>query len=102
MFDQLLSLFRLSRPTAVKGLALYNLTFCPFCIKVQLAIRRLGIKIELRNIDSPRWGDELVREGGKFQAPCLRIEGPDGDVSWLYESHDITLYLQQRFPPKQS
>jgi glutathione S-transferase len=38
-----------------------------------------------------------VAEGGKFQAPCLRIGDPDHPPQWLYESSAIIHYLQQRF-----
>ena len=79
-------------------LALYNLTFCPYCIKVRLAIHSLHLKIRHRDIDDVRWGDELVQMGGKFQAPCLRIEAENGTSDWLYESSSIINYLEKRFP----
>ena len=60
-------------------------------------MRRMNLKIEVRNADKSKWGNELVNEGGKFQAPCLRIEDPDHGVQWLYESNDIIRYLEQRF-----
>lgn len=86
---------RLDQQTA--QLALYDLTFCPYCIRVRMAVRQLGLRIERRDIDDARWGDELVAEGGKFQAPCLRIGNPDHPPQWLYESSAIIHYLQQRF-----
>ena len=83
-----------------RKLALYNLTLCPYCIRVRLTIRRLGLNIEIRNAGASQWGNQLVREGGRFQAPCLRIEDPEQGTRWLYESDAIILYLQQHFPPE--
>jgi glutaredoxin len=104
---------------ATAGLILYQLPACPFCVKVRRAIKRLGLKIEIRNVDrEANFREELVREGGKFQAPCLRIDenaaqtpisGGDRGVSqahegkecnqvrWMYESSDIVAYLDRRF-----
>jgi glutathione S-transferase len=81
-----------------EALSLYNLQFCPYCLKVRMQIQALELKIALRNIDEAQWGNELMREGGKFQAPCLRIQDQTGEVHWLYESEDIITWLKQRFP----
>jgi len=83
-------------------LALYQFETCPFCIKVRRAIRRLNLKIELRNIRSvPAFEQELIREGGQLQVPCLKIsESPQGHARWLYESDDIIAYLKERFEKK--
>jgi glutaredoxin len=84
-------------------LALYQFETCPFCVKVRRTIQRLGLKIELRDAkdDSkwPKWKEELVREGGEYQVPCLRIPEADGSVRWMYESSDIVSYLEARFAP---
>lgn len=81
-----------------QNLSLYDLQFCPYCLKVRMQMKALELKIALRNIDEAKWGNELMREGGKFQAPCLRIQhGPD-KVEWLYESEDIIAWLKQGFP----
>ncbi len=79
-----------------KGLSLYQLPSCPFCIKVRRTMKREGLAIELRNINKKNnFREELIREGGKRSVPCLRIEEPDGKIQWLYESNDIVAYLQQ-------
>ncbi len=79
-------------------MALYQYAACPFCVKTRRAIRRLGLNIELRDAkNDSRFRRELEQEGGKQQVPCLRIENPDGSVTWMYESDDIIRYLQQRF-----
>jgi glutaredoxin len=83
---------------ATENLALYQFEACPFCVKTRHAMRRLGLRIELR--DARRDETHRVRllaEGGKLQAPCLRIAEPDGSARWLYESDDIIAYLERRF-----
>ncbi len=80
------------------SMALYQYAACPFCVKARRAIRRLGLNIELRDAkNDPVYRQELEREGGKQQVPCLRIANEDGSVTWLYESGDIIAYLQKRF-----
>ncbi len=82
---------------ASAGHALYIMSGCPYCIRVLLQMRRLGLPIEVRNVSSePRHAGDLRQYGGKLQAPCLRIE-QQGEVRWMYESADIIHYLKQRF-----
>jgi len=81
---------------AVKGLALYQLYACPFCVKTRRAIHQLNVDIELRDIGKdPEHRKTLQQEGGKIMSPCLRIE-EGSDVRWLYQSNDIIAFLQQR------
>ena len=81
---------------ATDGLALYQFQACPFCVKTRRAMRRLGVDIELRDAKGdPRWREQLLREGGQLQVPCLFIPG-EGDSRWLYESDDIIAFLDQR------
>jgi len=78
-----------------KNLTLYQYEACPFCVKVRRAARRFNLKIQTRNVDeSQNWKEELVREGGQLQVPCLKIEENSGKARWLYESSDIITYLQ--------
>lgn len=80
------------------GLALYHFPTCPFCIKVRHEMARLSLPITLRNAQhDPIFRAELEQGGGKIQTPCLRIEGAQGEVRWMYESEEIKRYLQQRF-----
>jgi glutaredoxin len=77
---------------------LYQFRQCPFCVRTRRNIRRLGLNIELRDArNDPRWNQELVNEGGKYQVPCLRLIEVDGNSEWLYGSKDIIRYLDQRF-----
>lgn len=80
----------------LEGLSLYHLPTCLFCWRVRIVAWRMGLKLPMKNlILSPAAHSELVREGGKMQVPCLRIE--EGDkVRWLYESADIITYLKKR------
>lgn len=79
-----------------QNLSLYQLPSCPFCVKVRRAMKREGLNIELRNINQKNnYREELIKEGGKRTVPCLRIEKPDGEVQWLYESNDVVTHLQQ-------
>jgi len=82
---------------ATAPLTLYEFQACPFCVRVRQAMRRMGLRIERRDVRrTPQWADELRSQGGRYQVPCLRIE-EDGEVRWLYESDDIVDWLEQRF-----
>ena len=81
--------------SSVADLVLYQYHACPFCVKVRREMKRLGVKIELRDpkrSDSAR--EELINGGGKLKVPCLRIE--DSETQWLYESDAIIAYLGKR------
>lgn len=81
-----------------RGLALYQFTTCPFCIKVRQEMRRLSLPIELRDARSdPVHRAALLEGGGKPMVPCLRIREAGGAERWMYESDDIVAYLRQRF-----
>jgi len=81
----------------LKNLALYHYDSCPFCAKTRQAISKLGLNVELRNIQtSPQHRNDLHHGGKKTQVPCLRIEQTNGDSQWLYESDDIINFLAQQ------
>ena len=81
---------------------LFHFDFCPFCLRVRQFLEEQGLDIPLRNIHRDRSAyEELVREGGSQQVPCLRIERGEG-VEWLYESADIIRYLAERERPAAS
>jgi glutathione S-transferase len=85
-------------PKGQEGLALYQTAFCPYCVRVRRAIDELCVEIEVRDIadDSGRY-HELVKATGRQTVPVLRIEEPDGQISWLFESTEIIEYLAERF-----
>ena len=79
-------------------MALYHFQMCPFCVKTRRQIRRLGLNIESRDArNDPKWNQELIDEGGKYQVPCLKITKDDGSVEWMYESTEINKYLEERY-----
>ncbi|MBA1148512.1 glutathione S-transferase N-terminal domain-containing protein [Ectothiorhodospiraceae bacterium WFHF3C12] len=79
-------------------LTLYYFETCPFCVRVLRAMELLGVEMNLRNVrEEPAHRKELVEGGGKSTVPCLRIDSPDGETTWMYESADIIKYLTDRF-----
>lgn len=78
----------------VPGHTLYHFQLSPFSYRVRSAIRRLGLSIPMRDVllDHEAFR-ELVKQGGKDQVPCLRIDEAGG-TRWLYESKDIVAYLE--------
>ena len=81
-----------------KNMVLYQFQQCPFCVKTRRTIRRLALDIEKRDArNDPRWNQELINEGGKYQVPCLKITTDDGNVEWMYESTVINQYLDEKF-----
>ncbi len=66
-------------------------------MRVRLALKRMRLKIPLKNIhERKEYLDELVAGGGKKQVPCLRIESSTGQTQWLYESTDIIRYIRRK------
>jgi glutathione S-transferase len=81
----------------VEGLALYQYDACPFCMRVRMAMRSLGVDIELRDTRTDReHAAELAAAMGRTTVPVLRIEEGD-EVRWLPESAEIVAYLRERF-----
>lgn len=80
-------------------LSLYYHDGCPFCHMTLKALDQVNqdgeLDIELRHIRrQPQYRTELIKQGGKPQVPCLRIELSEGKATWLYESRDIIDYLR--------
>jgi glutaredoxin len=80
------------------SMALYQFNQCPFCVKTRRSMHRLALSIEKRDArNDPKWNQELISDGGKYQVPCLKITADDGTVEWMYESSVINQYLDERF-----
>jgi glutathione S-transferase len=78
-------------------MSLYQYRTCPFCVKVRMALKRLGLNVQLRDVMKNEADKrELLEKGGQVQVPCLRIQENGGD-RWMYESGDIIGYLEERF-----
>ena len=87
--------------SATEKLALYYYETCWFCGTVRATINRLRLNIELRDIHGNNGHhQQLITEGGSGTVPCLHIQHDDGTVEWLYESRDISRYLEGRFGPE--
>ncbi len=105
---------KLSRPTAVvrapaqqaavdlqcQGLALYQFSTCPFCIKVRQEMHRLALPIERRDAQKNAvHRAALLQGGGAVKVPCLKITDTSGQAQWLYDSGAIISYLSKQFAP---
>lgn len=81
-----------------RHLSLYCAPTCVFCLKVRLLIRRLNLKIQIKNVQTSMDAHrELVAHGGRSMVPCLCIQQSDGTRKWMYESSDINRYLRRQF-----
>jgi len=86
----------MNEKTPTSELSLYYLKTCPYCIRVLVAMKQLGLEIRLKNIrKEAAYREELIQGGGKPQVPCLRI-GEDAQAIWIYESGDIVNFLRTR------
>jgi len=64
-------------------------------MKVRRTVRKLQVEVDYRNILWPPNLRRLVREGGRYQIPCLLIDGKA-----MYESDDIIRFLREHFPAR--
>ena len=77
------------------ALSLYQYKACPFCVKVRRAMKRNSLNIQTHDVKRSKTSrNELIEGGGKLKVPCLRVEGKEGDVCWIYESSVIIAYLE--------
>ena len=77
------------------ALSLYQYKACPFCVKVRRAMKRNSLNIQTYDAKrSETSRNELIEGGGKLKVPCLRVEGKEGNVCWIYESSAIITYLE--------
>lgn len=82
-------------------MSLYQFNACPFCVKVRRQLRKYSLNVELRDArNNSLFKKELIKEGGKYKVPCLRIEDDNLNVSWLYSSDDICYFLKEEFSLK--
>ena len=84
--------------TQTDNMVLYQFNQCPFCVKTRRQIHRLSLNIEKRDArNDPKWNQELINDGGKYQVPCLKITDKSGSVEWMYESTEINQFLNEKF-----
>ena len=88
------------RPAPARPLELYDFEACPYCRKVREVLCELDLDYVERPVaqGSPRRA-ELIRLGGKMQAPYL-VDPNTG--TRLYESEDINAYLRATYGGERS
>ena len=96
--DHFMEHFAPAATPAKDKLALYQFDGCPYCMRAQAAIDRLGVEVQLRDIfaDS-KHRDDLIAAQGRATVPVLRITSPDGEERWMPESADIVRYLEATY-----
>lgn len=79
------------------GSTLYVKTGCPICVRTLAAVDCLHLRAQLTirdvSVDAGAMSD-LVKGGGKDQAPCLEAEG-----NFAYEAAEIIKSLAERVAP---
>ncbi|OQX67269.1 MAG: hypothetical protein B6A08_16280 [Sorangiineae bacterium NIC37A_2] len=76
-------------------LRLYQTEWCPYCRMVTRAAERLGVHLELLNVDrDPTLRQMLVARRGRGTVPVLGIPRSEGE-ELLGESADIIAYLEK-------
>jgi len=79
----------------IQGLSLYYYDSCPFCNITLQVLQETGLDVALRHIQrQPHYRTELIKQGGRAQVPCLRIDLAEGKTTWLYESRDIMQFMR--------
>ena len=74
---------------------LYIKSDCPFCHKVLDFMNKHNIVLPIMDLNLEPHVDgynTLINLGGKYQVPCLDIDGKA-----MYESDDIIAYLNKTF-----
>ncbi len=80
------------------NMSLYQFNACPFCVKLRRQFRKYALNIELRDAkNNIAFKEELIQQGGKHKVPCLRIDNGPKNVTWLYDSKDISSFLEAEF-----
>jgi glutaredoxin 3 len=75
-------------------LTLYYRPSCPFCRRVTAVVDRMGLQVEMKDIEDETFKNELMEQGGKVQVPYL-VDSSNGTS--MYESDDIVSYLQKTY-----
>ncbi len=86
----------MSAAKQIQSLSLCHYQSCPFCMVTRKAIDNSNLEVELRDIQrQSEHRSELIKQGGRPQVPCLRIETANGKTHWLYESSAIIQLVRQ-------
>jgi len=83
---------------AAQGLALYMTAGCPYCLKVSRILDKLRVRIRIVNPEKDQaLRHKLLKQGGRYQVPCLHIDNSGEKSTWMYESRDIIRYLKKHY-----
>jgi glutaredoxin len=66
---------RIAAAAPGSGIVLYSAEWCGACKKAKRWLERNDVDYELRDIDDPRWAEELVRRTGRRAVPVIDVEG---------------------------
>ena len=76
-------------PDQDRELVLYKFDSCPYCVRVMVKAKALGLELEMRDTRRDRaHHEEMVKRTGRTQVPLLFIDGQP-----LWESADINAWL---------
>ncbi len=79
----------------MKTPVLYSFRRCPYCMRAHLALKKAGLKVELREVKLSDMPEEALNISPKATVPILIL--PDGTV--LDESWDIVKWALQQNDP---
>lgn len=69
---------------------IYTKTICPKCMYVKSEIERLGLQVEIKNVDEDAEAKQLVLDKGFMAAPILQI-----GEEWFSDVSEIISQLEE-------
>lgn len=66
---------RVAKAGGGSAIVLYSAEWCGACKKAKRYLSQRGVDYEVRDIDQPRWADELLRRTGQRAIPVLDVGG---------------------------
>lgn len=76
-------------PDRDRDLVLYKFDSCPYCVRVMVHAKKLGLELDVRDTRRDRANHaEMVQRTGRTQVPLLFVDGEP-----LWESADINAWL---------
>lgn len=77
------------------NITLYHMTYCPYCVRVRRAANKLGIELNLIDInDHPEARGMLLQERQRATVPVIEYT-VNGQRQLMGESKDIINYFKQ-------
>ncbi len=56
-------------------IVIYSADWCPACVQAKRYMDREGVEYEERNVDQPRYKEELVQVSGGRSIPVIQVDG---------------------------